>query len=264
MKAFLLTKHRWKCFLCFFFALSLVIATAVFITQNTAVSSPSLQKRLPIYSVSVTEKQIALTFDNAWENSDISTLLEILAQNEVKATFFTTGDWCERYPEDTVRLAEAGHDVQNHSYSHPHVASISREELMEDTQKCDDIIESLTGQRPTLYRAPYGEYDDEMLALLEDELQHKVIQWDVDSRDWKKREAADMVQDVQKSVSPGSILLFHTDTPNTPAALRQLLPLLKGEEYEFVLVKDLICTGPYTLDHTGRQIPSSSETAALE
>lgn len=257
MKIMVVTKRKWKSVLCFLLTLSLMIAVGVSVGQNTAVSGQP-QRRLPIYSVATEEKKIALTFDNAWENSDISILLDLLAQNEVKATFFTTGDWCERYPEDTKRLAEAGHDVQNHSYAHPHVASISREKLIADTQKCDAIIEELTGVRPTLYRAPYGEYDDEMLAVVEDELSHRVIQWDVDSLDWKKREAADMVADVSQKVQPGSILLFHTDTVNTPAALRQLIPLLKGEGYTFVLVKDLIYPEPYTLDHTGRQFETNA------
>lgn len=94
------------------------------------------------------------------------------------------------------------------------------------------------------------------------------FEWDVDSRDWQKREAADMVTDVSQKVRPGSILLFHNDTPNTPAALRQLIPMLKGEGYEFVLVKDLVFTEGYRLDHEGRQVreetpqTSSSSDAA--
>lgn len=218
-------------------------------------STGKVQRRLPVYCVQAEEKKVALTFDCAWENSDTEVLIRLLAENEVKATVFTTGDWCERYPEDAKSFAAAGHDLQNHSYAHPHVAKISREKLREDTKKCEELLTSLTGEKPFLYRAPYGEYDDEMLALLEDELEYRVIQWDVDSRDWQGREASEMVESVASAVTPGSILLFHTDTKNTPAALRQLLPRLKGEGYEFVLVKDLILREGGRIDHTGRQYP---------
>lgn len=235
-----------------------VIGMAFFVMGRTAPTVTYPERKLPIYGVNTEEKKIALTFDCAWENSDTQILLDLLGQNEVKATFFTTGDWCERFPDDVKSLAAAGHAIENHSYKHPHVASISEEKLIEDTRKCDEIIESLTGKAPVLYRAPYGEYSDEMLTVFEETLGHKVIQWDVDSRDWQKREAAAMVESVTKNVQPGSILLFHNDIQNTPDALRQIIPTLKGEGYEFVLVTDLILTEGYTLDHEGRQTKSNS------
>lgn len=238
--------------------LAMIAISAVFLwTFKTSPVSSQLQKRLPIYGVNTEEKLVALTFDCAWENSDTEILLKLLEQNEVKATFFTTGDWCERYPEDVKRLSGAGHAVENHSYGHPHVASIPAEKLIADTEKCDAIIEQLTGVKPMLYRAPYGEYSDSMLQVIEDQLGKKTIQWDCDSRDWQKRESADMVQTIQNKVRSGSILLFHNDTKNTPAALRQLIPLLKGQGYQFVLVKDLISFDAVSLDHEGRQILSN-------
>lgn len=234
------------------FALVLVVRSQSIET----VSNPG--KRLPIYGVNTEEKRIALTFDCAWENSDTKVLMELLEQNGVKATFFTTGDWCDRYPDDVKAFAVAGHDIGNHSYAHPHVASIGEDELITDTEKCDRVIEGLTGKKPTLYRAPYGEYSDKMLEVIEDKLGKQTIQWDCDSRDWQKREASDMVQTILKKVRPGSILLFHNDTQNTPAALRQLLPELKGQGYEFVLVRELIYQDGYMLDHEGRQVKASS------
>lgn len=228
-------------------------------SQASDEPAAAASRRLPIYGVNTQEKKIALTFDCAWENSDTEILLEILETNDVKATFFMTGDWCTRYPEDVRRFWEAGHDIENHSYAHPHVASISRETLMEDTQKCEETIESLTGSQPVLYRAPYGEYSDDMLALLEDDMGYRVIQWDCDSMDWKGRDAADMIRTIENKLRPGSILLFHNDTENTPQTLRQLIPLLKGEGYEFVLVRDLILWEDYTLDHEGRQSPCEEE-----
>lgn len=182
MKVTIITRKMLHCFL---ISLALVLAVSVGITlwvgkDASRKAGASVHKLLPIYGVNTEEKKIALTFDCAWENSDTQVLLDILGANQISATFFTTGDWCERYPEDVKAFATAGHDVANHSYGHPHVASISQEKLIADTQKCDDIIEKLTGERPTLYRAPYGEYSDTMLSVFKQKLGHQVIQWDVD------------------------------------------------------------------------------------
>lgn len=243
-------KRNWLCLL----GAGVAALLAVFLPGGARDTAAPLQKRLPIYGVCTEEKLAALTFDCAWENSDTEILLELLEQNQVKATFFTTGDWCQRYPEDVRAIVQAGHSIGNHSFQHPHVASISPEALEEDTLRCDEIIRELTGETPRIYRAPYGEYSDEMLALLEDTLGKRVIQWDCDSRDWQGREAAEMVESIAAGIRPGSILLFHNDTANTPAALKQLLPRLRGEGYRFVLVEELISWESCPLNHEGRQV----------
>ncbi len=214
----------------------------------------------PIYGVVTEEKKIALTFDCAWENSDTQILLDLLKMNQVPATFFVTGDWCDRYPEDVRAFAEAGHRVENHSDRHPHVASIPAEKLVADTRSCDEKITQLTGRVPCYYRAPYGEFSDAMLTTFEQELGHQVIQWDADSRDWQGRGSGEMIDSLKKLVRPGSILLFHNDTENTPAALRRLIPELKGEGYEFVLIEDLVLKENYMLDHEGRQVKSTPDS----
>ncbi len=252
MKIFIVTKKHLKILLLSMVFISTVIATGFIINQLDFVSASP--KKIPIYAVNTEEKKIALTFDCAWENSDSQIIMDLLDKNKIKATFFTTGDWCERYPDDVKLFFSNGHAVENHSYKHPHVASISAEKLIEDTDKCDEIITSLTGKKPTLYRSPYGEYSNQMLTTFEEKLKHKVIQWDVDSIDWKGREATAMVEAVTKKVRNGSIILFHNDTKNTPQALAQIIPQLKGEGYEFVLVSDLIYQDNFRLDHEGRQV----------
>lgn len=252
MKLFIFTK---KSFLSLLLLGALLLAAgAAWSTQLSVQANSRAQKRLPIYAVKTSEKRLALTFDCAWENSDTDELLAILQKYEAKATFFTTGDWCERYQEDVKKIYAEGHDIGNHSYAHPHVASIDTDTLIADTKKCDVIVEELIGKTPMLYRAPYGEYSDKMLETLEDKMNKKVIQWDVDSRDWqKKRTASEMADAVCKAVDNGSILLFHNDTPNTPQAVEQLLQRLQKQGYSFVLVRDLILWENYTIDHTGRQ-----------
>ena len=126
--------------------------------------------------------------------------------------------------------------------------------LVADTQRCDQVITALTGKSPTLYRLPYGEYNNTVMATFRDRLPHRVIQWDVDSRDWQKRTAEEMARDVIAKARPGSILLFHNDTENTPEALELILPALQAQGYTFTLVEDMLLES-FTLDHAGRQNP---------
>lgn len=165
-------------------AVSLVAATAaVGITAIvTSVGTSAAERKLPIYRVERGDNKIALTFDVAWENSNTEELIEILDEFGAKATFFITGDWCDRYPEDVKAFYDAGHEIGNHSDQHPHVEGIKVNDLINDTKEASRKISMLTGEEPKLYRAPYGEYDDSALTTLEG-MGLKVIQWDVEPLD---------------------------------------------------------------------------------
>lgn len=163
---------------------SLAVATAaVAITAIvTSVGSSAQERQLPIYRVERGDNKIALTFDVAWENSNTEELIEILDEFGAKATFFITGDWCDRYPEDVKAFYDAGHEIGNHSDQHPHVEGMNVNDLINDTKEASRKLKMITGEEPTLYRAPYGEYDDSMLITL-DGMGMKVIQWDVEALD---------------------------------------------------------------------------------
>ena len=233
-------------------ATAAVVITAVV----TSAGGRAEQRRLPIYCVERDDKKIAVTFDVAWENSNTAALLEILENNGARATFFVTGDWCDRYPDDVKAFYDAGHSVENHSDRHPHVEGININDLINDTKECSRKIKMITGEEPTLYRAPYGEFDDNLLTTIEG-LGLKTIQWDVDSVDWKKPSAADIKKKVLKNVKSGSILLFHNDLENTTAALPEILSELRSQGYSFVTVNELIYKDNYTIDATGKQLPVS-------
>lgn len=219
----------------------------------SSVNANASEKKLPIYSVDRTDNKISLTFDVAWENSNTQALLDILEAENVKATFFVTGDWCDRYPEDVMKFFQAGHEIQNHSDQHPHVEGINVNDLIEDTREASKKIEMITNTKPTLYRSPYGEYDDTVLTTIEG-MDMKTIQWDVDSVDWKKVSDKDIVKKVIKNTKSGSILLFHNDLENTTKALPEVIKTLKEKGFEFVPVSQLIFEKDYVIDHTGKQI----------
>lgn len=148
----------------------------------TSVGTQAQERLLPIYNVDRGDNKVALTFDVAWENSNTQELIDILDEYDARATFFITGDWCDRYPDDVQQFAAAGHEIANHSDQHPHVEGINVNDLINDTREASNKIKSLTGEEPALYRAPYGEYDNSLITTIEG-MGMKVIQWDVEAID---------------------------------------------------------------------------------
>ena len=236
---------------------SLVMLGAVgliFWAVNTpAVVGVSASKReLPVYCVQRDEKLVALSFDAAWGNEDTRTLIDILGQYGVNATFFVVGDWVDKYPESVRALAEAGNEVMNHSSSHAHFSALSTNEITSDISACNDKIEAVTGVRPTLFRCPYGEYDDHVIRAV-NALGMTAVQWDVDSLDWKGIPAGQITRRVLDRVQPGSIVLFHNAAEHTPEALPAILDALIGEGYQIVPISAILLEGDSFIDSTGRQ-----------
>lgn len=136
---------------------------------------------LPIYCVDRGEEKLcSLTFDAAWDDADTDQLIEILDKYNVKATFFMVGSWVEKYPESVKKFADHGHEIMNHSDTHPHINQLSEEKVTEEITRCADKIEAVIGRRPTLFRGPYGEYNNTVITCAEN-LGHKTLQWDVDT-----------------------------------------------------------------------------------
>jgi len=192
-----------------------------------------------------------------WGNEDTENLIAILGKYKVKATFFVVGDWVDKYPESVLALHNAGHEVMNHSNKHAHMSKMNQQEIVADINACNDKIEAVTGVRPTLFRAPYGDYNDRLVSTLR-ELGCYTIQWDVDSLDWKDLSAADITQRVVSKVNPGSIVLFHNAAKNTPEALPNVIESLIQKGYSFAPVSQLIYRENFEMDHAGRQCPVSS------
>ena len=235
----------------------IMCAIAIFavVTNPLIVGTAATTRLLPIYCVQRDAKVAALSFDAAWGNEDTAQLIEILGRYNVKATFFVVGDWVDKYPDSVKQLADAGHEIMNHSNDHAHFSKLSSDEIRSNVEACNDKIESLTGVRPTLFRAPYGEYDDNVIATLNSMGMH-TIQWDVDSLDWKELSASEIPERVVSRVSPGSIVLFHNAALHTPEALPTIIEDLLRDGYTLIPISELLLTGEYTIDHTGRQLPA--------
>ena len=164
-------------------ALAAAVAVIIWVIHEPAIVGVSVSKRsLPIYCVQREEKVAALSFDAGWGNEDTQQLIDILTAHNVRATFFLVGDWVKKYPESVRALADAGQEIMNHSSTHPHLSQLSTEEIQAELNDCSDKIEAITGTRPTLFRCPYGEYDDHVIDAVQS-LGVTAIQWDVERRE---------------------------------------------------------------------------------
>jgi polysaccharide deacetylase family sporulation protein PdaB len=236
-------------------ALVLVVALIFALVNAPALVGVSSTKRaLPIYNVQRDDKCVSLTFDAAWGNEDTVQLIEILQKYNVKATFFLVGTWVDKYPESVKQLADAGMEVMNHSDDHAHFNSLSAGQVAENIGACNDKIEAVTGVRPTLFRCPYGEYDDNVITAAKS-AGVTPIQWNVDSLDWKGLDAAEITARVTSRVEPGSIILFHNAAQHTPEALPGIIEFLLQNGYTIVPVGELLLQGEYTIDSTGKMCP---------
>jgi len=262
MKIYVVRKNSLIMFvLLFVFIIGLVAfnwenTTSVFLT-----SSP--KRDLPIYCVDRQDKTISISFDAAWGNEDTQQLIDILKKYNVKTTFFVVGGWVDKYPESVKALHDAGHEIMNHSNTHPHMTKLSVEKMKEEIKKCDEKIQAITGVKPILFRPPYGDYNDKVVQVCR-EMGHYTIQWDVDSLDWKELGPESIIERVTKKVKNGSIVLFHNAAKDTPAALPTILETLQKDGYKIVPISQLIYKDNYHVDHTGKQISDSKDISSVD
>ncbi len=181
-------------------------------------------------------------------------LIKILDEYKIKTTFFVVGSWVDKYPESVKALHDAGHEIMNHSDSHPHMTKISKEKMISEIEECDRKIEAITGKEVSLFRPPYGDYNKDVVDTMIKQ-NHYTVQWSVDSLDWKDLTSEQIHKRVTENIHPGAIVLFHNAAKNTPAALPQILKTLTEDGYKIVPVSELIYKDNYTIDHTGKQIP---------
>lgn len=244
-------------------AMSLVLLVAlIFWTVNSpaVVGVSASERKLPIYCVQRDDKTVALSFDAAWGNEDTQTIIDTLNKYNINATFFVVGQWVDKYPESVKALADAGNEIMSHSDDHAHFAQLSAEQIVSNINASNDKIEKITGVRPALFRCPYGEYNDTVISTVNG-MDMTVIQWDVDSLDWKELSADEITNRVLKNVKAGSIVLFHNAAKHTPEALPGIIESLIADGYTIVPVSKILLTGDYTIDNTGRQC-AAQKTAA--
>ena len=210
------------------------------------------ERSLPVYSVEREDNKIAITFDCAWGDEYTGQLLAALEAANVRATFFTVQFWAEKYPEHLKEIAAAGHEIGTHSATHSYMSRLSEAEIRAELTSSAAAITAATGEEVTLFRPPYGDYDDLLVDTAAD-MGMLTIQWDVDSLDWKDLSAQEIAQRIVSQAKSGSIILCHNNGLHTAEALPIVLDALHAKGFEFVPVGELVYRENFTIDRTGRQ-----------
>lgn len=222
-------------------------------TAEKTIETSTSTKELPIYHVATEEKKIAFTMNCAWEAEDIDSILDTLSKYKVHITFFVVGEFAEKNPEAVKKIADRGHEIGNHSDNHPHVNQLSLEKNREEIQECSKKIENLTGKKTTLYRGPYGEYNNTVMQAAKSQ-GHTVIQWNIDTLDYSGLTGEQMWKRIKEKLAPGSIILSHNGTKHTADSLDMLLHrIIEENGYQVVTVSNLIYQENYVIDNNGTQ-----------
>lgn len=190
-------------------------------------------------------QRVALTFDDAPDDHFTPLVLDVLKKYDVKATFFVVGNRAEEHPEMIHRMVNEGHTLGNHSYSHPNLSKMSDASFRHEVMKTNQIITNLTGKMMCLMRPPYGNISEDQIKWLAS--QHiKIINWNVDSLDWKGLSADQVKSNIMSNLTSGSIVLQHAaggvgeDLTGTVEALPQIITELRAKHIDMVTVSELL------------------------
>ncbi|WP_066253409.1 polysaccharide deacetylase family protein [Neobacillus drentensis] len=202
--------------------------------------TPTTASSVIISNGSLQQKKIALTFDAGSDAVGIG-ILDVLKKHNVKATFFLTGKWVVKYPSLAKRIADEGHDIGNHSYSHPDAVKTTTSAFKKDIIKAEEAIKSVTGRTPQPYfRFPFGSYNTAALKTAGEAGYPYSIQWSLDTIDWQQPASEVIISRIKTGASNGDIILMHIGGINTPAAVDNVIPWLKAQGYQLVPLSDLL------------------------
>lgn len=253
MKFFVFTKQRLLVLGCCIIAAVLSVSICMSSYNKVVETAAASDRIIPIYNVDTDKKQVSISFDAAWGNEQTQALLDTLEKYNIKTTFFLVGQWVNKYPDSVKAISDAGHDIGNHSSTHSHMPKLTAEAITKEIEDCNNAVEEITGKSPTLFRAPYGDYNNCVVSCVKD-LSMYCVQWNIDSLDWKDLPADQICARIKKGLCPGSIILLHNGAKHTPEALPQIIECIESEGYEIVPISELLLKGEYKTDGAGKMI----------
>jgi len=183
-------------------------------------------------------RQVALTFDDGPSELYTARILDILREYAVKATFFSVGLHADAYPKIVEQIKEEGHGIGNHTWSHPFLPDLAREDLAFQIDSTNEVLAAVTGERPVMIRPPYGSRTSDTLQYVAEQGMRTVL-WDRDSMDWAQPGAASIIANSVAGITQGSIVLMHDgggDRSQTVEALPTIIETLIEDYYELVAI----------------------------
>ncbi len=219
----------------------------VYISEAERKELVDLKKQPIIYKGSNYSKKVALTFDDGPDIDVTKKILKILREEHVSATFFVTGRMVKEYPEMLKQIYEEGHVIGNHTWSHPQLTKLSDQAIEKELQRTNQIVENEIGKKIHLFRPPYGATNLRVQKLIK-EKGYYIINWSVDTNDWRGNSGTTIEGIVKKQVSNGGIILQHNAGNNlqgTVDALPKMISFLRKQNYQLVTVDQLLDVPPY-------------------
>lgn len=241
--------------LCLILAITVVVGAFTLNVNALSVGATyfSTGRKLPIYAVSTEENKVAISFDAAWGADKTREIMSICDSYGVKATFFLVGFWIEEYPEMVKEIYNNGFEIGIHSNTHPDMTKLTKKAIRQELQTNIDLVVSLTGFTPKLFRPPYGYYNNNLIEVCE-ELNLSCIEWSVDSLDWKGLSAGEIAGRVTSKSKNGSIVLFHNNSDHIIDGLKMVLEHYRIKNTQVVPIGDLIYYEDFKIDSQGTQI----------
>ena len=224
----------------------LVILPIVISAQEKAAAAPArlpktaVTEKITYSEVNVDGPYIAMTFDDGPHATNTPKLLDMAAKRHIKLTFFVLGECVQQNPAVLQREVAEGHEIGNHSWSHPNLAKLSDEAVRSQLRRTDDLIFKTAGVKPTLMRPPYGELTRRQRVWVNHDFNYKVILWDVDPLDWKRPGPSVVASRIIAGARSGSIILSHDIHPPTIEAMPQVFEALLAKGFKFVTVSELL------------------------
>jgi len=213
-----------------------VLSVPTDVPAPTAAGAP----KITVSQCNVDGPHIAITFDDGPHGTNTPRLLDMLKQRKIHATFFMVGQCVAEYPAIVKRMVAEGHEVANHSWSHPQLSSMSEASVREQLQRTHDAIIAACGVAPKTMRPPFGAFTARQRAWSHGEWGYKCILWDVDPLDWKVRNAEHVKNEILKAAVPGSIILAHDIHKSTIDAMPETLDGLLAKGFKFATVTELL------------------------
>jgi Predicted xylanase/chitin deacetylase len=203
-----------------------------------------VKNKTVVYSGSTEKMQIALTFDDGPDNKYTPKILDILSQNNIKATFFVVGKNVKLYPNNLKRISSEGHAIGSHTYSHSDLNKLTTDQVRAEMTENENAIDSVLGYHLNIMRPPYGLNSVPTIKTIAD-MGYKVIDWSVDTVDWNGTTPAKIMEYITKQTKPGGIILHHCapgklGLDNTISVLPTEIATLKAKGYQFVTVPELL------------------------